>query len=305
MNLDGRMRSDSGFSMMEMLVALLILVPIMAAAVSLFSTGANQQATEQSNVDAVQEARAGLDLMATELAQAGSHRDVCTATTGAVSATGSVSTVPLQSTAGLNVGDWIHIGNDPEPVQITGISGNSASAVIDTSHGSGTPACLFALPYTQGVIPPGGMGAGASATVATLRFFGDITGNTNGASTAPNLWYVEYVYDSQNNRITRSATPVAQTTKNPAEVLVRNVVPNSVEFRINTNSLGIVTTAKLAFTVRNDVPTGTEYQQTQLSTRVTIPSAMAAAALTYEMQPYQAINRLPPTPANVTTLAAQ
>jgi len=289
--------------MTELLVCVMILIPVMGAAVSLFRIGANEQATEQGSIDVVQEARAGLELMTTEIAQAGSHRDKVTTTTGAVGS--GAQSVGVQSAAGFTAGDWVDIDpSNPETVQLTSVGTNSISANFDSSHDSGVTVCLFAKPYVQGVIPPSGMGANASTNVTTIRFFGDISGNTNSSSGDPNLHYVEYVYDSNNNTITRSATPLTQSTKNAPVALIRNIKPNSAQFTLNTNRLGVVTSANIAVTVQNTVRTGSSRQEMQLASRILIPSAVAASNLVEEMQYYHAIDHIPPTPSNVATLMA-
>jgi hypothetical protein len=142
------------------------------------------------------------------------------------------------------------------------------------------------------------MAANSSNIGTTLRFFGDI----NGDST---VQYVEYVYDAANSQITRSITPITQTNRNQAVVLVQNVKTNSVQFTVNTDNLGIVTSAAISMTVKNSVKTGSQYQETALSSRISVPSAVAGSALMFENQRYGGVNYLPPTPSNVTTWASQ
>ncbi|MBN2338753.1 MAG: prepilin-type N-terminal cleavage/methylation domain-containing protein, partial [Acidobacteria bacterium] len=43
---------ENGFSLVEVLIAVLIMIPIMGAAVSLFNVGTNQNASEQSSISA-------------------------------------------------------------------------------------------------------------------------------------------------------------------------------------------------------------------------------------------------------------
>jgi Tfp pilus assembly protein PilW len=294
------LKLEHGFTMTDLLISIVILIPIMGAAVSLFSTGAEQQASEQNSIDANQEARSALQMMSTEIAQAGSHGDVSTVTTGSVSASSSAQALSVASTAGLTVGDWVDVdyGADHEMVQITAIGNNSISGVFRTGHTSGKPVRLFAMPFTSGVIPPAGMAASTSSAVTTLRFFGDINSDAT-------LQYVEYNYDSANNQITRSITPVTQSNKNAALPLIRNLKPNSVQFRLNTDARGIVTSVNLAFTVQGTWETAGQVPETELSTKVLIPSAVASSALLYEVRRYGGIDRFPPTPAQVTTWVNQ
>jgi Tfp pilus assembly protein PilW len=300
MELESRIRSQDGFSLIELMVSILILIPVMAAALSLFSVGVRQQASEQTSVDANQEARSGLEMMSMEIAQAGSHGDRSTVTTSSVSASTSPQAVSVAASAGFTAGDWVDVdtGSNLETVQLTAVGDGTLSAVFRVAHASGVPVRLFALPFINGIIPPPGLGADSSAAVTTLRFFGDMVGDSN-------LYYVEYSYDSDNNQITRSMTPITQSAKNEALPIVRNVKPGTVGFTLYTNGLGIVNSAAIKMTVQNTWKSGTKYHETELSTRVVIPSAAAASTLLEELHAYGGVNRFTATPSRVTTWAGQ
>jgi type II secretory pathway pseudopilin PulG len=289
---------EAGFSVIELLVSMLILVPVMAAAIAVFSVGANQQSAERSSLDANQEARSAFEMMTREIAQAGSHGDASTTLTSAVAASTNAQATPVNSASGFTVGDYVDVdtGVNHELVQITDVSGNSISGIFRTAHASGVPVRLFALPYTTGMIPPAGMGANSSRTVTQVKFFGDIYSDST-------LNYVEYAYDSYNMQITRSATPVTQATKNPAIPFVRNIKPGSVNFTLYTDNMGVVTSASVALTVQNTWKTGTKFQESQLSSRVVIPSAVAGSALWFESERFGGVDRLPGTPAHVISWA--
>ena len=292
---------QNGFTMMELMISIVILIPIMGAAISLFSVGADQQASEQNSIDTNQEARSALEMMTTEISQAGSHGDVITTvSTGAVSASSTAQAMSVSSVSGFTVGDWVDVDSagNSESVRITAIGTSSISGVFRTAHASGVPVRLFALPFLAGVINPTGA-VSSSIAVTAIRFFGDI----NSDST---LQYIEYIYDSNNNEITRSVTPVNQATLSQANPdaalpLIRNIKPNSVQFLLNTDSRGIVTSVNIALTVQGTWRTASQVQETELSTKVVIPSAVASSALLYEIQRYGGVDRLPPVPAQVTT----
>jgi Tfp pilus assembly protein PilW len=301
MKSNNRTTLEDGFSMAELLVSLLILVPLMGAVVSLFSIALNQHASEQSSIEANQDARSGLEIMTLEIAQAGSHGDHSTTATSTFSASTSAQSIPVVSNSGFTVGDFMDVdtGSNNEIVQVTAVGTNSISGVIRTGHNNAnTPIRLFALPYLTGVIPPAGLGANSSATVTTLKFFGDI--NSDGS-----VYYVVYNYDSANTQITRSITPITQASMNAALPLVRNVKPNSVQFTLYTDSQSVVTSVSLALTVQNTWTTASKYQETELSSRIVIPSAVAGSVLLRELETYGGVNRLPPTPSQVTTWANQ
>jgi Tfp pilus assembly protein PilW len=295
-----RCELDAGFSLTEMLICILILIPVMGAAVGLFSVGANQQASEQSSVEVNQEARTAFEMMTTEIAQAGSHGDVSASLTAPVN--GGSNPASVGATSGFTVGDYVTfdagVAGKEETVQITAVETNSITASLGTVHDSGASVRLFALPYLTGMIPPTGLGANSSTTVSTLKFFGDINGNSNPQ-------YIEYAYDSANSQITRSITPLSQANKNAALPFISNIKPNSVQFTLYTDNMGVVTAASIGLTVRNTWKTGSKYQESELFSRVSLPSAVAGSALLYEMQVYGGPNRLPATPPQVTSWASQ
>ncbi|HSW38991.1 MAG TPA: hypothetical protein VLL97_05815 [Acidobacteriota bacterium] len=290
---------ESGFSLVEILIAVLVMIPIMGAAVSLFNVGTNQHASEQSSISANQEARAALEMMTAEIAQAGSRSDRATVTTGAVSPSASIQSVSVVSTEGILVGDWVEIGTGSNlaNVRVTAVTGNSISGIFMLSYAAGVPVRLFALPFPTGIIPPAGTGPNSSVTATTLRFYGvmnhDVINNISAVE------YVEYVYDSANDQITRSATPISQATKNPAIPFVRNVRPGSVRFILNTDAMGVVTSVHISMTVMSTWRTGSDFEETTLATSVSIPSIRAASVLLSETLGFGGVNRLPPTPARV------
>ncbi len=288
---------------MELMVSMLILLPLMGAAMSLFSVGAKQQAREQGGIDVNQEARTGMEMMTREIAQAGSHRDTRTTLNAQITADSTERSYAVASTVGFHPGDWVDI--DAESIQLTAVTSNSISGVFTQDHDSGAEVRLFAFPFVVGVIPPAGLGANGSTTVTTLRFFGDINGDVSSPSSDPNLSYVEYRFDSTNNQITRSMTGLDQASKSSAIPFIRNLAPNSVQFTVSTNDLGVITSVNISMTVQNYQSTvkGTN-EQTQLSSRVLIPSAVAGSALEHEYRKYGGVNKLPPTPSIVTTWAS-
>jgi hypothetical protein len=295
-----RVKSESGFSLMELMISIAILIPVMGAAIGLFSVGARQHASEQSSIDASQEARAAFELMTTEIAQACSHPDKSTMLTAGVGTSTNPVSVAVASTAGFGVGDYVEVdtGINQETVVLTAVGTETLRAVFRIGHNAGAPVRLFALPYTDGVIRPAGMAANSSVTGPTLRFFGDI----NGDST---LQFVEYAYNAANNEITRSITPITQANRNPAVIFVRNVKPGSVQFTINTDKLGVVTSVNVSMAVANTVRSGSKYQEMALSSRTTVPSAITGSALLYENRRYGGFNRLPPTPSKITEWTSQ
>jgi Tfp pilus assembly protein PilW len=299
MKQNARTRQSDGFSLLEILVCLLIMIPIMGAAVKLFSVGANQHASEQNSIDSNQEARSGLEIMTLEVAQAGSHGDRATTTSGSVTGNASAAqSLSVGSSAGFNVGDYIDVdtGADRESVKVTAVATGSISAIYRKTHTSGKPLRLFALPYRTGVVKPSSLGSNASTDVTVLKFYGDVNGDGN-------LAYVEYAYDANNAQINRSMTPINQSSKNAALPLITNIKPNSAQFTLQTDGQGVVTSVTVRMTIQNTVKTVSAFEETALASKIVIPSAVAASALFAENQLNGGISQLPPTPAQVTTWA--
>ncbi len=301
MKAGNRRVTEEGFSLIELMVSLLILLPIMGAAVSILSVSVQQHAAEQSSGQTVQDARAGMELMVTEITQAGSHRDVSTTLTGNVPAMLTVQSHPIGSTAGINVGDRIQVGGTSSPaeeIDLTAVGANTISGIFRAGHSGGEPVRLFALPFKSGILKPAGLGVSSSTTVTTLRFFGDIKGDGE-------LVYIVYTYDSTHAQITRSMTPVTQSTLNTALPIISNIKPSSVGFALYTDAMGVITSVRVSLVVQNTVRSGGKLQETALTSRVLIPSAVAASSLVYENVILGTDNPIPPTPANVVTWASQ
>jgi hypothetical protein len=291
-------KSENGFSMTELVVAMLILLPLMGATVGMFSVGTRQQTTEQGSIDVNQDARAGLEMMVREISQAGAHKDVRVTFNGGINDSPNVQTVSVSSSpAGMMAGEWVDVdtGGNLEYVKLTGVGSNSISGIFTKPHADGASIYYFARPYAEGVIPPPEMTPGTPIAVQTLRFFGDINDDSV-------IEYVEYVYDSTNNQITRLATPVSAASLTGARPFIRNIRPGTALFTLNSNALGIINSVGIAFTVENTaIEQGAQRQFTALASRVLIQSAMVATPLAYQFQQYKDLKGLPSTPSNIVT----
>jgi len=291
-----RFQLHGGFTIMEMLVSICILLPIMGGALTLFSVGVNQQSSEQSSVEANQDATAGFNMMKMEIAQAGSH-DINVETETNSSILGNetyAQTVQVDSTAGLCVGDSIDVidAGLSEIVQITGLTSNTITGIFKYSHNSTTTLRLFGLPYAHGVIPPVGATINSDIPVTTLRFFGDIYGDGT-------MYYVEYIYDSNTAQITRSMTPFTNTSKEPAVALITNIQAGSAQFILHTNAMQIVTSVTVSLTVENEWETASHLEEIELSSKIKIPSTEAASEMLLENMQYHGVNDLPPIPDRI------
>ena len=292
--------SPAGFSALEVLISVCILIPIMAGAMHMFSEGINQQVSEQESIEANQDASAGFSLMTTEIAQAGSHGDISTTIQQNVFGGAAAQAVSVASSDGFCAGDFINVVNgagDMETVEILWVAAdNTISGSFLNDYVVGDKIRLFALPYLNGVLTPNGLAANAETPVTTLRFFGDIYGDGN-------LYYVEYAYDAQNEQITRSMTPFNQANKEPAVPLITGIKANSAQFILHTDNQNFVTSVTVSLTVENQTRYSSKAEEIALSSKVAIPSVLAASNLLKEILLYGGVNHLPPTPQCVSLWA--
>lgn len=279
---------QNGFSAMEMLLCVFILIPIMAGAMQFFSVGVNQHAAERSSIEANQDASAGFDLMTTEIAQAGSRRHVVTQTSAPIAANPLMTqTISVDSSSGFSAGDIVEI--DTEKVQLTAVGTNTITGIFEKNHNNNATVRMYALPYKEGVLSPGGLNPNSLTTVQTLRFFGDIYGDGN-------MYYVVYDYDEPNAQITRSMTNFKDMNVQPAMPLITNVKPGSAQFVLHTDHLNIITSVTVSLTVENEWETGSKKEEINLMANVGIPSAEAASELYLENLHYGPVNNLPSVP---------
>jgi len=295
-------KAEHGFSLPELLISILIFLPIVATTFSLFSVSMGEHGSEQSSSEMTQEARSALEMMTQEISQAGgAHQDVGTTTSADVTGSATAQSISLASSNGFTVGDYVDIdlGNaNHELIQITNVGTNSITGIFRLAHLNGTPVRLYPYPYLSGIIPPAGLAANSSATTTTLRFFGDI--NNDG-----NINYIEYAYDAANASITRSATPITNGTKNAAIPFISNIRAGSPQFTLYTDNLAIVASVGISFVVTSPWKTGSQHQETPLSSTVLIPGAVSGSALLANYYKYSGIYRFPPTPSRVITWASQ
>lgn len=287
---------SAGFSMVELLVSLAIMIPLVGAALLLFSTGVNQHFSEQDNSAMNQEVRTALEEMTLEIAQAGAHGYVATTTAAAITGSGAAQSLPVVNSGNFNTGDWVDVGtgSNKETVPLTAVGSTSIMGIFRASHASGIPVRLFPYPYLTGIVPPAGLGSNSSTNTTVLRFYGDI--NNDGT-----VQYVEYSYDG-NTQISRSMTPLSQTNKNAAQPFIRNIVPGTAQFTLYTDNQAAVTSVRVSLTVRSTWQ-GNGSQQSRMASRIDIPSIAAASALLTDLQQYGGVSHLPPTPPRVATWA--
>ncbi len=195
----GRVESERGFSLPELLVATAVILIISSAVTSGLLTMSNSQKTIGNRVDMHAGIRSATELLQQEVGQAGRVALPGIATLGAAVATGSqtvginqkVGAVTSASVAGIFVGEQLIIDagdNQRETVTVTAVNtaANQITATFGYAHAAGVPVTVSGG-FASGIVPPQpGFPNGSTGNV--LKLYGDINGDGN-------MVYVEYTCD--------------------------------------------------------------------------------------------------------------
>lgn len=205
---------SAGFSLIELLVALIVLMVIMGAALILMSGYLNTYGGEQLR-DAQRDAlRGAADLMTQEVGQAGYLGFQSSSLGGAVTVLGSqtVSIAASASTPYLFTGEnlLVDAGTSEEAVTVTSVGAGTITAAFAKTHSAGAPVNVL------GVFPTGVL---STTSGSTLDLYGDV--NADGT-----LQFVEYSCNSAAQTLTRSITPITAASKNGGQVVLNNLVAN-------------------------------------------------------------------------------
>jgi len=292
--------SESGFSLVELMISAAILLPLLGAVVLLFARGVDYYGAEQRTAQMNEEARMAVEVMSLEIAQAGARKDPVATLSAATAGSGAASTVNVSSSTGFSASDTITVdpggGAAQEDVVLTGVGTNTLTGIFKNAHISGATVTLFALPYLTGIVPPAGMAANSSATATRLAFYGDFYENGD-------LYYIEYKYIPPAlpvlGYITKSITKLDSGAESTAQVLIENVTGPASPFTLYSDANGAVTSVAVSLTLQSTWTKTTK--TTQLASRMAAPSVAAASSLQTYNNANGQVYVLPVTPANVTT----
>ena len=291
--------TEHGFSLVELLVASLVLLALLGGIATLFVSGINYYGGEQRTAQMNGEARTALDIMAMEIAQAGARSDFNTTINAAMVGSAASQDVFVTSSTGFQPGDSVTVdaGVDQETVQLTAVGAGSVSGIFLKSHAPDAPIRFYAMPYITGIVPPAGLAPNTSMPTTALSFYGDFYGDGN-------VYYVEYSYDSANSQITKSITPLSQASENTPAPFISDVKSAASFFTLYSDREGAVTSVRVDVTVKNTWKNKTAPGETRIQARMAAPSVAAASVISADNQLYGTAFALPATPSIVTTWSA-
>ncbi|MBL8193717.1 MAG: prepilin-type N-terminal cleavage/methylation domain-containing protein [Blastocatellia bacterium] len=232
-------KNNKGFSLIELLITLAILLIVSAVIISAFTNTVKSLRRETSIAQRDSDVKRALQLMSLELEQAGTSPDILNTnsanptTTTLQNATNVTATtypstfnnLSLSNTTsgfavrGLYPGRRLILGlpegsNNSQTLQVASLPNNCTNPCTISvtnngakNHPAATPVTSPALPIMFGILNPPPLTSGnlpltaTSKNVNRIGFIGDILSNGR-------LQYVEYTYDAATSRIYRSLTPL-------------------------------------------------------------------------------------------------
>ena len=232
--------SQAGFSLVELLVAMTIMLIISGAAVSALLRMTSAQATIWNRTQMHSGIRGATEVLQQEVGQAGRISlpgPVSLTSASAAGGAGVPVTLSVTSSDGMFVGMKLTIdtgtaANDTSPAQetvaVTAVPSATSVTVVSLvtaptagkvrAHNAGAPVLALGS-FTSGVVPPD-MTNGSTGSV--LKLYGDI--NDDG-----NMVYIEYTCDTVGKNLYRNVMAFSAGTK-PAlaasQILLSNIRPN-------------------------------------------------------------------------------
>ncbi len=219
-------RRQDGFSMIELLVAMAILLVVVGAGMSATKRVVDSQQTLWNRTEMHSGVRSATELLQQEVGQAGRVAPLNGVTLAAPVGIGPqtvrVTSLDGMPTANMFIGEQLGIDVDTtqETVAITNIdtASNQISAVFTNPHNIGAPV-LASGGFATGIVPPGAVNG---STGFVLKMYGDI--NSDGK-----MVYVEYTCDTAGGNLYRNAaawTDAAKLALDPSMILLRNITSN-------------------------------------------------------------------------------
>ena len=295
----GKKRRTAGFSLMELLISMAILMVVASTAFSALNGFSRTYSTTITMADMDSGMRNAAELMTQEIGQAGLVPFSAQTLGAAVLGSTTAQTVTVTSTANMYAGQNLQVDNGApqESVQITAIpSTTTLTGIFRNSHAAATPI------DPSGVFPQGILSTGANASTSTqLNLMGDLNGDGT-------LVYVSYSCvpnSSGTGTLTRSITPLTATSLTTSVVLLQNLVTNpgslgnacfTIPAATVVNGYNFITTVGLTLSTQSsytDKQTGKYATLTKSFLNISPRNVLAGA----DMASTNLLTKLDPTPA--------
>jgi prepilin-type N-terminal cleavage/methylation domain-containing protein len=253
-----RRSNSKGFTLLELLVSISMMLVVSAAVFNLLVQGQKNYSTTAARASMHAGVRGAAELMAQEISQAGlitlpAGVTINTAVTSAGSATVNLSPASTSNSIYKNEYIMVDTGAKQEWVQVTNVGTGNFTATFANTHAVGAAVnakgtILNAIPQN----PPTTYASDGS----NLVLIGDILGNGT-------LYQVKYTCDTTvNHTLTRSASQITPTASSilasDTDTLLDNVEPNpngTACFQYQTDASGNVIGAIFTITVQTQYQT--------------------------------------------------
>jgi prepilin-type N-terminal cleavage/methylation domain-containing protein len=293
--------SERGFSLVETLVALLILLIVMGAVMGNMIQFSKTQSTVWNRANMHGAVRSATELLQQEVGQAGKVTLPTSVTlTAPVTAAGTVVQT-VSSSSGMFVGEQLAIdaGDKLETVAVTAVGTNTFTATFANTHAIGAPVAVLGG-FATGVVPTS-MTNGSTGSV--LKIYGDINGTGS-------MVYVEYVCDTSGGNLYRNMMAFNAATKpsvSASQILLSNLLPNPGGTACFTYEPKVVNGTTYVVNVAISLTTQTQFRdrvtkQFQTETKALLNVAPRNVFDAWLLASMGVNNRVQPMPPSVTAL---
>ncbi len=208
-------RRDAGFSLLEMMISILILLIVSGTAFQALSYYQKNYLSTQIRVDMHSSVRAAIELLSQEIGQAGLLTFKPRTLNADITGGSSPQSVALSDLSDIFAQEKLLIdaGDLQELVTVTAVNASTITGIFSKNHASGAPVTA------AGVFPHGIL---TDTDGPQLQLFGDLYGDGT-------LVFAQYDCNFATGTFSRSVTPVSAASINPSQVLVSNVTQNPPE----------------------------------------------------------------------------
>ena len=312
-------RSEHGFTMIETLIAMTLLLIVMGGVMESMLQFSRTQTTVWNRANMHASVRSATELLQQEVGQAGRVALPSAVEMSSTVAAPVTQTVTVTSTAGMFAGERLVIdaGQNEETVSVVSVDSQTAfTATFLVAH---TPAGGHAIPvgvqggFASGVVPCANQASCPGSSVTTdyangstgsvLKIYGDLNGDGN-------MVYVEYVCDTTAGNLYRNMMPFSSTSK-PAptadQVLLSNLLPNPGGTPCFTYEQKTVNGAAYVLNVAISLTTQTQLKdpvtrQFQTETKALLNVAPRNVFDVWQLASIGVGNRIQPMPPSVANL---